>query len=226
MSERLAVFSRPLGEKIREMVRWWERQPKGGVESGGPPLPKSVYFKNDSGQTIPPYGCIQATGTYEGVLNYLTVERAYDYSACQSVVLFNGPFEVLDGQYGTAQSGPVFIAVHDAAITYNVGDRMGWKSSAFTLALGAPLVYLGADDVVTNGCRVTWDHSCMTGQSIAAIAAGGSGTVYRRKAASGTFTTDTTRSYTAYNDSNVEVAADSRILMFPIDGRWVIVEVC
>jgi hypothetical protein len=226
MAESYAVLGRTLAAKVREMVQWWERQGLGGLEDTRTPTGKGIYFKNNSGATIPAYGCIQASGTHENVLNYLTVERAFDYSAVQSVVLFNGPFEVPDGEFGTAQCGPVFIATHDAAIAYNVGDRMGWKSSSFNLALGAPLVYLGADDVVTNGCRVAWDHSCMSGQSISAIAAGASGTVYRRKASSGSFTTDTTRSYTAYNDSGTEVAADSRILMFPVDGRWVIVEVC
>lgn len=226
MSEEYAVFKPSTAEKLIEMIRWWERLPKDAGSDVEMPIEKGIYFKNNSGAEIPAYGVMQASGTTENVLNYLIVERAYDYAACQGVTLFNGPFAVPDGEFGTAQNGPVYIAVHDAAITYNVGDRMGWKSGAFTLALGAPLVYLGADDVVTNGCRVMFDYSCMVGQSVLAIAAGASGTVRRRKADGSGFATDTTRSYTAYNDSGTEVASDSRILMFPIDGRWVIVEVC
>ena len=226
MSEAVGVFKKTTAQKLVEMIRWWERLPKNAGPDVEFPVDGGIYFKNNSGVEIPAYGVMQASGTEENILNYLTVERAYDYTACQGVTLFNGPFSVPDGEFGTAQNGPVYIAVHDAAITYNVGDRMGWKSGAFTLALGAPLVYLGTDDVITNGCRVMFDHSCMAGQSVSAIAAGASGTVRRRKAGGSGFTTDTTRSYTAFNDSGTEVAADSRILMFPIDGRWVIVEVC
>jgi hypothetical protein len=170
---------------------------------------------------------VQLSGTIEsGVLNYSTVEQAYDYAATPSSVVFNNAFEVLDGDYGSGQVGPVFTAIHDAAITYNVGDRMGWKSSAFTLGLGAPLVFLGLDDVATNACKVAWDHSCIMGQSILPIADGASGVVRRRKLGSGGFTTDTTRSYPARNDTGTSIAADSRILMFPCDGIFSIVQVC
>jgi len=226
MSETYSVLRPAFADKLIELVRWWERLPD--LQSTDTvTIQKPIFFRNDSGVTIPPYGAVQLSGTIEsGVLNYSTVERAYDYAATQSIVVFNNAFEVLDGDYGSGQVGPVFTAIHDAAITYNVGDRMGWKSSAFTLGLGAPLVFLGLDDVATNACKVAWDHSCIMGQSILSISSNASGNVYRRKAASGTFTTDTTRTYLAYNDSTTAITADSRIILFPVDGRWIAVEVC
>jgi hypothetical protein len=226
MSETYSVLKPAFADKLIELVRWWERLPD-SQSTDTVTVQQPIYFRNDSGVTIPPYAAVQLSGTIEsGVLNYSTAKRPFDYAAVQSIVVFNNAFEVLDGEYGSGQVGPVFTAIHDAAITYNVGDRMGWKSNAFTLGLGAPLVFLGLDDVATNACKVMWDHSCMTGQSVLEITSGSAGQVHRRKATSGGFTTDTTRTYFAYNDTGTAVAADSRIKMFPIDGRWVIVEVC
>jgi hypothetical protein len=226
MSETYSVLKPSFANKLVELVRWWERLPNSQSEDTVT-VQKPVYFRNDTGSTIPPYGVVQVTGTVEsGVMNYFTVEQARDYTAAQTFVVFNNAFEVLNGGYGSGQVGPVFTAIHDAAITYNVGDRMGWKASGFTIALGSPLVFLGLDDVATNACKVAWDHTCMPGQSISAIAAESSGLVYRRKSTSIGFSTDTTRSYTAYNDTETEIAADSRIMLFPADGRWLAIEVC
>jgi hypothetical protein len=226
MSETYSVLKPSFADKLLELVRWWERLPDSQT-TDTVTVERPIYFRNDSGVTIPPYAAVQLKATIEsGVLNYSTARRCYDYDAAQTFIVLNNAFEVLNGDYGSSQVGPTFTAIHDAAITYNVGDRMGWKSSAFTIGLGAPLVYLGIDDVATNACKVAWDYSCMMGQSILEIAANGSGLVHRRKATSGGWTTDTSRSYLAYNDTDIAVAADSRIIMFPIDGRWVIVEVC
>jgi hypothetical protein len=226
MSETYSVLKPAFADKLIELVRWWERLPD-SQSTDTVTIQKPIFFRNDSGVTIPPYGAVQLSGTIEsGVLNYSTVEQAYDYAATQSIVVFNNAFEVLNGDYGSGQVGPVFTAIHDAAITYNVGDRMGWKSSAFTLGLGAPLVFLGLDDVASNACKVAWDHSCMMGQSILSIADGASGVVRRRKLGSGGFATDTTRIYPARNDTGTSIDADSRILMFPCDGIFSIVQVC
>ena len=226
MSETYSVLKPAFADKLLELVRWWERLPE-SQSTDTVTVQQPIYFRNDSGFTIPPYGAVQLSGTIEsGVLNYSTAKRPFDYAAVQSIVVFNNAFEVVNGDYGSGQVGPVFTAIHDAAITYNVGDRMGWKSNAFTIGLGAPLVFLGLDDVATNACKVMWDHSDMAGQSIAAIAAGASGNVYRRKATISGFATDTTRTYVAWNDTTTPVTANSRIKMFPIDGRWVVVEVC
>jgi hypothetical protein len=226
MSETYSVLKPAFADKLIELVRWWERLPD-SQSTDTVTLTKPIFFRNDSGVEIPPYGAVQLSGTFEsGVLNYSTTERAFDYASMQSIVVFNNAFKVLNGDYGSGQVGPVFTATHDAAITYNIGDRMGWKAGAFTIGLGAPLVYIGSDNVATNACKVMSDHSCMMGQSILPIADGASGVVRRRKLGSGGFTTDTTRSYPARNDTGTVIDADSRILMFPCDGIFSIVQVC
>jgi hypothetical protein len=207
-----------------------------GYERGGSTRPDERIFseqepilvRNLSGHTIPPFGlmlpkdCFDQPSSY----NYIDVVRPFDYSANLAVVLVNGFNEIPDGDFGTAQHGPVFRVVHDGAITYNVGDRLGCVNSSFFAGLGPLFRVLGGDDIAEDCLRVMSDHSCMMGQSILPIADGASGVVRRRKLGSGGFTTDTTRSYPARNDTGTSIAADSRILMFPCDGIFSIVQVC
>jgi hypothetical protein len=190
--------------------------------------PEAILVRNTSGHTIPPFGlmlpkdCFDQPASY----NYIDVVRPFDYDANLAVVLVNGFNEIPDGEFGTAQSGPVFRVVHDGAISYAVGDRLGCVDNSFLAGLGPLFRVLGEDDIAENCIRVMWDHSQMQGQSILEIPAGGSGLVRRRKATVSGWATDTSRSYLAYNDTETAVTEDSRIIMFPIDGRWVIVEVC
>jgi hypothetical protein len=187
-----------------------------------------ILYRNDSGHTVPPYGIVQVSGCIdvENSYNYLTAKRAFDYAANQSIVLVNGPREVEDGDYGTAQPGPVFRVVHDGAITYAVGDRVGWKANSFQVALGPLFRVVGEDDIVDNCLRVVFDQSPCMGESIATIAAGSSGLVRMRKPASGGWTTDTAKSYVAFNDTPSDITGNKRLKLFPIDGRFAAVEVC
>ena len=186
---------------------------------------RPVYFHNTSGFEIPAYGVLQVRTVRDDLTCYHDVKRPFDYDACQTTILFNGPYAVPDGERGTAQSGPVYRVIHDGG-TYSVGDRMGWKASSFQVGLGSLLVNLGSDEVSTNCLRVAFDYSTMPGQTTSSIPAGGSGTFNRRKKTSTGFTADTSRSYTAWNDSDQDIATNKRILAFPGEGVWLAVEVC
>jgi hypothetical protein len=221
-----------------------------------------ILVRNTSGHTIPPFGLMQPKACFDQLssYNYIDVVRPFDYDANLAVVLVNGFNEIEDGEYGTAQTGPVFRvriqtivldggdASSDLPIIdggdassfdppldggdvsgsseIGIGDRLGWINDSFDAGLGALFRVLGEDDIAENCLRVMLDFSSMQGQSILEIPAGGSGFVYRRKATVSGWATDTSKSYLAYNDTETAVTEDSRIIMFPIDGRWVIVEVC
>jgi hypothetical protein len=116
--------------------------------------------------------------------------------------------------------------IHDGAITYQVGDRLGCVDDSFLAGLGPLFRVLGEDDIAEDCLRVVSDFSLMMGQSVLAIADGAAGVVRRRKLGSGGWSTDTSKSYPARNDTGSAIDADSRILMMPCDGIFSIVQVC
>lgn len=187
-----------------------------------------ILVRNTSGHTIPPFGlmqpkvCFDASASY----NYIDVVRPFDYDANQAIVLVNSFNEIEDEDYGTAQNGPVFRVTHDDSITYNVGDRLGCVDASFLAGLGPLFRVLGEDDISENCLRVMLDFSVMMGQSILPIADGASGVIRRRVLGSGGWTTDTTKSYPARNDTGTSIDASSRLIAMPCDGIFSIVQVC
>jgi hypothetical protein len=153
MSETYSVLKPAFADKLIELVRWWERLPDSqSTDTVTPPTP--IFFRNDSGFTIPPYAILQPTGTFEsGVFTYVTVGRPVSASGA-FVPLFNGPFAVANGEYGTAQDGPVFTATTDGS-SFSAGNSIGWTNGSFNVSSGIGLIYLGPTDVVTNGCYLS-----------------------------------------------------------------------
>lgn len=226
-SEEVAVFQPSTARKLLAMLQYFERIPGFNDELESHAYKEHFPFVNTSGHTIPAYGVFLVDGTSEeNGINYLIAKRYETWTAAQAVPMVNGPFEVLDGEYGTPQLGPVYRVIHDDAITYSVGDRVGWLASSFQVALNASFIVLGDDDIETNCLRVKRDFSSMMGQSNLAISDGDSGLVYRRKLGGSGFTTDTTKEYPARNDTGGTVDANSRILIFSVDGIFSIVQVC
>lgn len=226
-AEELGLFHVPTARKILAMLQAYERTPGFNDEPESYAYREHFPFVNTSGHTIPPYGIFLVDGTSEeNGINYLIAKRYPSYTAAQSVPMVNGPFEVLDGGYGTPQLGPVFRVIHDDAITYSVGDRVGWKADSFQVALNASFIVLGEDDIETNCLRVKRDDTGISGQSVLAIADGAAGFIHRRLLGSGGWTTDTSKSYPARNDTGSAIDANSRLRIDPVDGIFSIVQVC
>jgi len=163
-AEELAVFQPSTARKLLAMLQAWERTPGFTGELESHAYREHFPFLNSSGHTIPPYGIFLVDGTSEANgMNYLIAKRYASWTAAQSVPMVNGPFEVPDGEYGSPQLGPVYRVVHDDAITYSVGDRVGWKADSFQVALNAAFINLGDDDIVAGfspSCRyVRWERS-------------------------------------------------------------------
>ena len=190
--------------------------------------PEDIIVRNQSAEIIPAYGLMQMSNTFDrpGNLNYVDVVKPIDYAANQAVILINGPREIEVDGYGSAQVGPIFRLIHDGAITYQVGDRLGCVDDSFLAGLGPLFRVLGEDDIAENCLRVMFDFSMMMGQSVLSIADGASGLVRRRKLGSGGWSTDTSKSYPARNDTGSAISADSRLLCMPCDGIFSIVQVC
>ena len=227
MAEELALFQPSTARKLLAMLQAWERTPGFNDELESIGYGEHFPFVNTSGHTIPPYGVFLVDGTSEeNGINYLIAKRYASYTAAQSVPMVNGPFEVLNGEYGTPQLGPVYRVIHDDAVTYSVGDRVGWKTDSFQVSLNASFIVLGEDDIVENCLRVMTDFSLMMGQSILSIADGADGLFHRRVLGSSGWTTDTSKTYPARNDTGSTITANSRLWAEPCDGIFSIVRIC
>jgi len=227
MAEELALFQPSTARKLLAMLQAWERTPGFNDELESIGYGEHFPFVNTSGHTIPPYGVFLVDGTSEeNGINYLIAKRYASYTAAQSVPMVNGPFEVLNGEYGTPQLGPVYRVIHDDAVTYSVGDRVGWKTDSFQVSLNASFIVLGEDDIVENCLRVMTDFSLMMGQSILSIADGAAGLFHRRVLGSSGWTTDTSKTYPARNDTGSTITANSRLWAEPCDGIFSIVRIC
>ena len=183
---------------------------------------KPIHFYNDTGHEIPPYGVLQVETVRDIATTFHDVKRPFDYDACQTTMLINGPYAVAVGERGTAQDGPVYRVIHDGG-SYAVGDRLGWKADSFEVTLGCLLVNLGADMVAEDCLRVAIDYSAMSAVANGNI--GTTGLAHRRKRTSGGFTTDTSKSYPVVSDGST-ILSGARILCWPCDGVFVAVEVC
>lgn len=185
---------------------------------------KPIYFRNDSAQTVPPYGLMQMTDTVEvtGSFNYVKIKRPIDSTLMRCPLLINGPREVLTNEYGSAQVGPVFRLLHDGAHTYEPGDRLGSLTATFTAKYGSLYAVIGSDDIATNIVRVMFDTSCMYGKTkAAALVAGTPANVYAYDAAG----TLTSKEYLA-ETKGTTIPASTDILLLSTFGRWFASRIC
>lgn len=119
------------------------------------PPEAGIYFRNDSGGEVPPFACMEVTGTVEaGGQNYITITKP---TSSALTYLFNGQAPVANSEYGTAQTGPVF-RVYKSTGTVTEGNRWAPTSGQWYLTKGAgAYVVQGADDIGTDVFRVVRD---------------------------------------------------------------------
>ncbi len=187
-----------------------------------------IYLKNLETTIIPAYGIVQVNGCVEEVAGgktYLQVKRPFDFDSTQSILVVNGPREIEAEGFGVAQKGPVF-RIKTNGTTLATDDRIGATLSSYLASLGAVFRVLGDDDIDTNIVQAVVDSTPCMGESISSIVSGSIGNVYMRKPTSGGWSTDTSKQYTAYNDTPTDIAGSKRLILFPVDGRFVAVEVC
>lgn len=125
---RIGAYSPEVAERILRAFQVFESsgllQP-GVIEaligaSGGINKQTEIYFKNNTGEEIPPYACLQVTGTDDlksvGGTNYLLVSKPADASGEAGAFIFNShtPVEI-DGR-GIGQGGRVNVRA-----TYTTG---------------------------------------------------------------------------------------------------------
>lgn len=113
-----------------------------------------IYFRNDSGEEVPPFACMQCTGTVEyGGQNYVKINKPVDDSGDAGGYLFNGIAPVESGGYGLAHDGP-FVRMLTDGSAVTCGD--GWQPDIGEWAVipgGSMFSAVGEDDIDTDVMR-------------------------------------------------------------------------
>jgi hypothetical protein len=179
-----------------------------------------ILFRNESGEEIPAYGLMHITGCVDDKFNYVTVDKPATANLIRSKILINGPVAVPDGEEGTAQTGPIFRLIHDDAINYQAGDRVGYKDGSFLAGLNPTFLVLGEDDIEEHCLRVMFDDTEIYG-----IAAG---TITSSTAGNVTVTAPyapTTRTHKA-KTIGANIVSGTNVRLGSAAGEWIVLGVC
>jgi len=224
MPSKRLEFSRDQKLRIWKATQDWERSKSARNRDTLEAIETPIFFRNDSAQTIPPYGLMQIKTTLdvEDSYNLVLVRRPIDATLMRCPLLVNGDNEVLTGEYGTAQSGPVYRILHDGAHTYVAGDRLGSLNATFTATYGSLFAVLGSDAIATNVVRCMFDTSTMYGKTKGTgLTAATPANVYVYDAAG----TLTSKEYLAETRVS-NIPADTEIALESAYGRWFATEIC
>jgi hypothetical protein len=226
MAKEIGVYTPKQAKRIWDSVQAFERMGSTAPSTAIPYTPTPIYYVNKSTETIPPYGCVQMVGSSDlDGTTYIEVKRPFEYaSSVMGPFLLNGPGECLPDEIGTAQWGPIFRAKKDSS-TYSTGTRMGPKASAFELEKGCLFSYIGDDEQEDDLIKVIACETPLLAVAGSGIGANTSGTVTAKAPASGNWTAGTI-TYTAWNPTGVAIASAASVLLFPVDAKWLAVELC
>lgn len=227
MATEIGYFTPRQAERVWRNALAFEKTLRGVATPEQQFLSAPISFVNRSGHTIPPYGCMQIVDCEEiNGRNYLSVVRPFQYSlSVMGPFLLNNDREVPDDDFGTAQNGPVFRCLTDGS-TLGVGTRIGPLADSFEVAKGCLFVKCGDDDIEPDVIRVMRSETQLRAVAGAGgIAANSSGTVTAKVPTSTGWAAGSV-TYTAWNPFDAVVSADADLILFPIDARWVVVEVC
>lgn len=130
------------------------------------PQESPIYVRNDSGEEMPPFACMQVTGTVEaGGQNYVTVDKPADTTGDAGEYLFNSLAPVENGKYGIAYAGPLVRVITNGS-TVTCGDSWQPVVNQWYVATGGSLLSaVGDDDIETDVMRAFIQTSGGTGDT-------------------------------------------------------------
>jgi hypothetical protein len=226
MAKEIGVYTPKQAKRIWESVQAFERMGSTSAAMAIPYTPTPIYFVNRSTATIPAHGCVQMNGASDiDGTTYIEVTRPFDYSnSVMGPFLLNGPGECLPDEIGTAQWGPIFRAKKGSA-TYSTGTRMGPVDASFDLSKGCLFTFIGDDEQSDDLIKVIACETPLLAVAGSGIGANSSGEVTAKAPTSGNWTAGTI-TYTAWNPTGVAIASAASVLLFPVDAKWLAVELC
>lgn len=154
----LGGFKKETAQIILDVVQYLRengfviKRPGRGEQFVPPDAP--IYVRNDSGEEIPPFACMQTSDTVDtSGQNYVVVVKPVDDDGSSGKYLFNSiaPIEV-DG-YGVSYAGPLVRMLTDgSAIT--CGDSWQPEVGEWAVTPGGSLfTAVGEDDIETDVMR-------------------------------------------------------------------------
>lgn len=156
---RIGAYTPETARMIHEVVSYLKNSgfvvQRPGRDGQFVPPPAPIYVRNDTGEEIPPFGCVQTDGTAEdGGQNYVKVVKPADVTGAAGWYLFNGIAPIEIGGYGVAHDGPLVRMLTDGSAVTN-GAKWAPVVSAFTVAPAAGGIFtaVGADDIEPNVMR-------------------------------------------------------------------------
>jgi hypothetical protein len=226
VAKEIGVYTPKQAKRIWESVQAFERMGSTSATMAIPYTPTPIYFVNKSTATIPAYGCVQMVGSSDiDRTTYIEVKRPFEYAnSVMGPFLLNGPGECSPDEIGTAQWGPIFRAKKDSA-TYSTGTRMGPVDASFDLSKGCLFTFIGDDEQSDDLIKVIACETPLLAVAGSGIGANTSGTVTAKAPASGNWTAGAI-TYTAWNPTGVAIASAANVLLFPVDAKWLAVELC
>jgi hypothetical protein len=103
---------------------------------------------------------------------------------------------------------------------------MGPVESSFNLSKGCLFTFIGNDEQSDNLIKViACETPLLAIVGASGIAGDSSGTVTAKQPASGNWTAGSV-TYTAWAPTATAIAAAATVMIFPIDAKWLAVEVC
>jgi hypothetical protein len=102
---------------------------------------------------------------------------------------------------------------------------MGPKASSFDLSKGCLFTFIGNDEQEVDLIKVIACETPLLAVATSGISANSSGTVTAKAPASGNWTAGSV-TYTAWNPTGVAIGSAATVLLFPVDAKWLAVELC
>lgn len=152
MAEEGVLVSRELAELMREIGRKYKAHGWPTQSASQPRYypEQSIIFVNRSGEEIPPYACMQVTGTIEedGRTLFEVGKPNASTLVSENQLLFNGPRAVADNETGSAQQPTIVRAIKDTAETAdNPGEGWTYTDGQWYLSPGGAFTYYGTSDI-------------------------------------------------------------------------------
>lgn len=158
MAKKIGVYDAETAKIILEVVNYLRVNgfviPQAGRGGQFVPPEAPIYVRNDTGEEIPPFACLQTDGAVDvGGQNYIKVTKPVDDTGEAGGYLFNGIAPIESSGYGIAYAGPLVRMLTDGSAV-NSGDK--WQPDIGSFAVipgGSRFTAAGEDDIQTNIMR-------------------------------------------------------------------------
>jgi len=155
--ERIGAYTPETAKLVLEVINTLRRT--GYIQQGtqsspyNPPPNTPIYFRNDSGETVPAFACMQSSGTVSvgsgtSKKTYIKMVKPIDVTGEGGPHFFNLFRPVLAGKYGIADDGPELRAL---GTDPGVGKGMDPTVASWTLSSDGSMFRSIGPDLIASG---------------------------------------------------------------------------